>query len=372
MIKTTLLAAILLTLCLSAPGAAADQAVAWGDLAGRKFVLESVDGESLTAARQPLVEFMESGAIAGVMCNSFRGPAKLADGVLTVDHPAATLMMCPDERIMRLEADFFQMLPKGVRVTLDGRRLQLTGDGKTLEFREEGGKPSPARAATADDLKDTSYILIRVDGEEYGTEPRPRIVFDEHLSVHGKVCNGFRGQAVLEDGVLRAGQVISTRMLCVNNDLSLLETRFLRLLDSGLKPSVDGENLILRGDDAELVFRKFTRDDDLADALIGRRFVLKRVDGADFAAERQPFIEFNPGLRLTGSACNNFIGPGRLENGVLFMESAAATMMMCVDPNLSGYERDFHKLLREGATARLKDDTLTLEGGGRVFDYEAE
>lgn len=338
-------------------------------LAGRRFALESVDGETFHAARQPFIEFTGEGMMTGRICNTFRGKAGIKDGTLTVSGPVATLMLCPDEKVTRLEHRLFALFPKGMAISLEEDRLELRGDGAAFVFKAEAQQHS----ATAECLRGRKFELASVDGAEYAGDPRPNIEFDANLAVHGKVCNGFRGQGTLENGVLRTAQVVSTRMLCVHNDLSQLETRLLRLLDAGVAVDCDDGTLTLRADGTALVFRAVSADDDLAASLAGRRFALKRVNGEAFSvAAQQPFIAFDADLRVSGSACNSFAGPGRVKDGVLYLENAASTMKLCIDPKLNEYERDFHKLLREGATVSLADGALTLKGEGVEFVYGEE
>lgn len=228
-------------------------------------------------------------------------------------------------------------------------------------------------SVTESDLAGNKFILRQVDGQPFRGEPAPEVEFADDLSIHGKFCNGFRGKAELTDGVLTAERVVSTRMFCVDNDLSQLESRFLRLLDGGLAASMAaGRFLVLTGDGAELRFELATPVDGLAASLVGRKFILREVNGEPFSAERQPFIAFDETMRVSGSACNNFMGPGELKNGVLSVANAASTMMLCVDPKLSEFERDFHRALGEGLTVRLDGKTLTLAGGGMAMVYEEE
>lgn len=108
--------------------------------------------------------------------------------------------------------------------------------------------------------------------------------------------------------------------------------------------------------------------------LRGRKFVLAKVDGEAFAVAmgEQPFLAFGDGLLVTGSACNSFRGPGELVNGVLTVANAASTRRMCIDPNLAGFERYFHRMLQSGVVLTLEGATLTLAGGGRTLEYVEE
>ncbi|MCD8138188.1 MAG: META domain-containing protein [Planctomycetaceae bacterium] len=243
-----------------------------------------------------------------------------------------------------------------------------------------------AQAADPDTVIGHQYALTSVDGEAFASERDVFIEFGENYFITGRVCNAFRAPAAYSNGILKSEAIASTRMLCPDQGLSRLETNFLQSLQAGVSAVRHGDRLQLRRDAS--VWEFTLADKAAAEAaspgpvaavveprqLTGRSFELVSVDGRDFspAMGRQPFVAFSTpdnGLRLNGSACNSFTGNGEFRDGKLVMESAAATMMMCADPQLSGYERDFFRLLRDGVTVTLSGDTLTLQGGGRTFVY---
>lgn len=103
--------------------------------------------------------------------------------------------------------------------------------------------------------------------------------------------------------------------------------------------------------------------------LVARRYVLQKVNGMAFTAERTPEIEFGEGMRVSGQVCNRFRGNGRLEKGVLTVPTMASTMMLCVDPKLNQLEKDFAAMLRDGADVNLAGRTLTLSRGNTSLEY---
>lgn len=237
------------------------------------------------------------------------------------------------------------------------------------------------------DVAGRKFALQSTNGEAFAGERVPFIEFAEDGALSGRICNNFRGQSEYGNRILTLKRAAATRMLCLDSGLSDLENKFFRTMESGVAPILAGDRLTLRRDDMVLVFKETTgkeTDDAAAKAtdsaafkisasdLVGRKFVLRQVDGSDFHVERQPFIEFGEGMRITGSACNNFMGPGELSENVLTVKNAASTMMMCVEPGLAKYESDFHKMLQTGAKIALNGETLTLEGNDSVFTYEAE
>lgn len=106
------------------------------DLKHHNYVLESVDGRPFSSEfNTPNLSFNQDFSISGKVCNNFRGPAQLSDNVLTVEHMASTLMLCPDQQLNELENDFAQMLRAGARISLEGNRLTLSQGDRVLVYR---------------------------------------------------------------------------------------------------------------------------------------------------------------------------------------------------------------------------------------------
>lgn len=239
------------------------------------------------------------------------------------------------------------------------------------------------------------FILTAVNGAAPSSEKEIYFQVDENSMISGKICNVFRGHFEIMYDRIHMKDAVSSRMACPDAALTNLENRFLALMERGMVMIPDGDRLTLRRDDLSLVFMRYyglyapdgasaEKADSPADGegaaaveaddLVGKKFILKKMSGEDFVVEgeRKPFIEFADGLRVMGATCNNFTGPGKLENNVLTVENAAATMKMCVDEKLNKLERDLFALLRKGAAITLDGDTLTLKGDDIELTYELE
>lgn len=262
-------------------------------------------------------------------------------------------------------------------------------------------------AVTAEDLAGHRFILQSANGKQVPQEREIYFQVDEKGMISGRICNRFRGNGEIRYDRITMQHAVSTRMACPDAGLSDLENRFLRLMERGMAIHLVGDELTLRRDDLIMVFTRFSglyadeaapaknpaaegaaaadQSDAKAEAapapvaaadLVGRKFILSTVSGKEFKAENaalQPFIAFADDMRVNGSACNGFSGPGELADGVLTVRNAAATMKMCVDAALSQFERDFHQLLRNGAKLSLDDKgNLTLAGDDIVLVYIPE
>lgn len=254
-------------------------------------------------------------------------------------------------------------------------------------------------AAEGEGIAGKRFVLTRVNGEAVAAGREVFVEIGDDFKLAGRICNAFHGPAVFRNGTLSAENLASTRMLCPDGNLSRLENEIFQALRGGVSVLQVGDGMEWRRDASIWEFAR--RDAETAAAtpvdnsdeegtsippafggvearqLTGRKFVLQQLDGKDFTVEmgRQPFIEFSSpeeGLRVNGSACNNFMGQAELSGDTLTMANAAATMMMCVDPQLSAFERDFHQLLRDGVTIELEDGMLTLRGAGRELTYREE
>ena len=105
-------------------------------------------------------------------------------------------------------------------------------------------------------------------------------------------------------------------------------------------------------------------------ALLHHRFVLVSSDGRDFSAkEHVPSIEFNEGLRISGVACNRFVGQGRLAGDVLTVEQMAFTKMFCLDQELNELDSLLARMLSGGVGLRLSGQNLAIRQGGHELVY---
>ncbi len=265
--------AALLTFAVLATGfaAAQDTQVRKDDLIGRKFILIVANGQPAHFDRQPEIEFGGDRELEvfGQICNRYRGTGELNGNRLTVGQAISTRMMCLNQGLAQLESSFLTMLGDGADITLSANVLTLSRDGVWLVFREDDGQaaaPAPAEPAaaaeptasvesviTADGLAGKSFLLKSVDGRPFTAERVPHIEFDQNLNLSGAICNGFRGPGVLKDGILTS-QMASTMMICPDEALNRLESRFHQLLRDGAALHLTGDTLTLWNAGVTLVF----------------------------------------------------------------------------------------------------------------------
>ncbi|VEJ55286.1 heat shock protein HslJ [Pragia fontium] len=107
--------------------------------------------------------------------------------------------------------------------------------------------------------------------------------------------------------------------------------------------------------------------------LLHHNFILTSVDGstiADSGKQRRPLnIEFGENMHISGAMCNNFMGKGTLENGVLTAKQLASTRMACFDEQISKLDQVIADMLAKGANVNLDNRTLTLTTPEHVLTY---
>jgi heat shock protein HslJ len=121
-----------------------------------------------------------------------------------------------------------------------------TSSGASTAPSEVGGDPAS--------LDGTSWTLTSIGGTTVDVESVPTLVFAEAAAVSGNAgCNQFSGTATIGDGTIDFGALASTRMACVDEAATQLETDYLAALDAATTWSIGGETLTIGGG-SELVF----------------------------------------------------------------------------------------------------------------------
>ena len=98
-------------------------------LTGKKWLLQSIDGESISPTENqpaPFIQFLPQGeaniASGNAGCNNFNGSYDIGPGELSFGNLASTLMACPE---MELERRFHRALEEVNRFAISGNRLTL-------------------------------------------------------------------------------------------------------------------------------------------------------------------------------------------------------------------------------------------------------
>nr|WP_086938460.1 META domain-containing protein [Thaumasiovibrio occultus] len=110
-------------------------------VAGKEWQMNSVDGQVLNAeifAEKPTLNLEESGKLAGLGgCNSFFGEADIDGNKLVANKLGSTRMMCIQNELATVEAQYTQALSAGVTMSVNGNTLTLTGAEHTFTFTQK-------------------------------------------------------------------------------------------------------------------------------------------------------------------------------------------------------------------------------------------
>ncbi|WP_414501011.1 MULTISPECIES: META domain-containing protein [unclassified Zymobacter] len=119
------------------------------------FELKEVDGKAIDSREvgAPSLSFVRNDdgslRIAGQMCNSFSGSAKLDGQVLTAPMLAMTRRLCADDQLNALDHDIGTMLEKGATVEYGRGKLTLKANAKTLVYFIKVGSAAEEKPAAS-------------------------------------------------------------------------------------------------------------------------------------------------------------------------------------------------------------------------------
>ncbi|MDH6355981.1 heat shock protein HslJ [Dysgonomonas sp. PH5-45] len=210
-----------------------------------------------------------------------------------------------------------------------------------------------------------TWVLTNFKGQvasEYFTDKVPYLKFDtaeKRLSGNGG-CNTIGGPFTFEKGVLKAGNLISTMMMCPGQNK---ESEFTAILSKPLTVAIANNEMTLS--DNGTVIATFARSID--QGLLQNKWTLESLGSQDikklFPSGRMPYVEFFPN-RMSGNAgCNTFSGDFGISGYTLSMGPIMATRRGCAD--LAG-ESKFMEAVGGVSTLSVTENTLTFLKDGKV------
>jgi heat shock protein HslJ len=149
---------------------------------------------------------------AQIECNTYSAPATIVAGVLRVENLGGTEMGCDPERHEQDE-ELAAFLMSGPTLTLEDEKLTLTGETDTLVLTDRV-VADPDRP-----LEGTRWVVDSlIDGDSVSSVPAGAGEAYLELAA-GAVsgsggCNEFSGEAVVDDGTITFGALVTTDMAC--------------------------------------------------------------------------------------------------------------------------------------------------------------
>jgi heat shock protein HslJ len=194
-------------------GLTACSSVGEGSLAGKVWVLESLNNASPVENTTITAEFTPDGKVSGSGgCNSYSGGYRASANSIQFEPVASTMMAC-DQPIMDQEQAYFQALNAAKRFSIQGDQLTLSDtDGTALASFQ----------AQSQSLEGTSWEVISynngkqaVTGALAGTELSAD--FGKDGSVSGFAgCNNYSGTFQTDADKITISPLVSTMMFCSN------------------------------------------------------------------------------------------------------------------------------------------------------------
>ena len=191
-----------------------------------------------------------AGTVAGnAGCNQYHGAYTIDGDKMTVGQVAMTAMACSAPQ-MALETAYTAALQKTATYAITGETLELrTADGKVgLRYA----------VATPPSLTKTRWVANQINNGKGGaqgvaTGSTVTAIFAEDGTVSGSGgCNNYNGPYTVDGAALDFGPLISTKMACADEAVSLQEANYFAALDRVTKFDFIGDTLELRDADGAL------------------------------------------------------------------------------------------------------------------------
>jgi heat shock protein HslJ len=113
-----------------------------------------------------------------------------------------------------------------------------------------------ATTAFADPLTGSAWQAIRLNGKPIAKPQAVTLAFAEGRGAGSSGCNRYSGPVTIGQGTLRFGDIVSTRMACIDDNAVRTESDYLRALAGAGRWSISGRGrLILKGSGGTVEFQ---------------------------------------------------------------------------------------------------------------------
>lgn len=219
-------------------------------LEGVRWQLVSIDGADVVTEDTPTLIFDGESARGDTGCNILRTTYQTADDAITfAELIRTTRRACVDPAASDQESEYLEALADARSFALDHTTLTIFygDDERALVF-----------IAEVDDLADTAWELVSIDGADVVEGETPTLEFGGRDDVNGNTgCNVFRTTfQTVGTSITIAPDIRTTRRACVDPAASDQERAYLEALADARSFVLDDATLtILYGDDERaLVF----------------------------------------------------------------------------------------------------------------------
>lgn len=249
--------------------------------------------------------------------------------------------------------------------------MRILGAAAALVAVLVSGCTAVVPASPAPSLKDTSWVVNRIDGEPTLADYQPTMNFTATGEVNGdNGCNLYVGGYTLTDTRLTITGPAQTMMACTDPARAAQETAFAAALTAvaAVRSAADTVELLDQAGSVVLELGPVPPPE-----LAGTAWLLTGVvDGSSITAPADGTsvtLAFEADT-LSGRACNSFRGGYQLDGHDITVGAVASTRMMCSDPGVMEQEALVLELLGAASTVQVNRGLLTLtaaDGRGLQF-----
>ena len=237
------LAAILLVGCAGGGGEGAS-----GGLVGTSWVVTELAGTATIERSRPTMVFGEDGRVTGTDgCNRYSMAFRTDGDRIELTDAVGTDSACGPEVMAQADA-FRQALAGADRWRQSETGTLQFGQGDLVAAPADAAGPATAGAPGADELADTSWVLIDLGGSSdlLGTVITLEFAGDGTLGGSGG-CNTYSGPYAVTGMGISIGPLVTTKMACPPPAADI-EPTFLGALDAAGQWSIDDAgHLVLAG-----------------------------------------------------------------------------------------------------------------------------
>jgi heat shock protein HslJ len=188
------------------------------------------------------------------------------------------------------------------------------------------------------------WLLTHIDGKAITASKAYIEINNENTRFSGSTgCNRMFGGMELSGSKLTVKGTGTTRMACLDPEVSTIENNFLAELGrvNGLRQ--DGETLELL-DGARVALKFMASKQESAAKLQDKKWFLEPIKGNAVELKGDPpFLSFDPSKQSAGgnTGCNVFGGSYAAEGSKLTIKDAFQTLRACEEDNRMSIEREF-------------------------------
>lgn len=318
-------------------------------------VTQSPDSTTPTIPLPPITLFFgtENRLYGSAGCNHYSSAYTIAEGRISIESPASTMMACDGFGVMEQESAYLGALSTITSYEIVNNQLIL---------RHEGGQMMFDSLA----LENTEWVLVSYGALDAPITPIAEAPItlkfaDDGTAAGSGGCNSYSTAYALVDSAITFEAVISTEMACMTEGVMAQESAYYGALASAthISKQTVSSLVIEYGENMEqLTFKRVYN-------LVNTSWQLVSFDDVTPVVENSVVtITFDDTLHIAGSGgCNNYGGSYRINGNVIDFNEVISTFMACVDERITAQEGSFFFGLEKATTFEISATELVIYYG---------